>query len=115
MFLSLSQSIILLSIIALLLSFDVYFCLNTNNISNKYFKLNIWILSLNKKTAKDENEFRKQTGYGSIRFLITIILLITVMFFVNCWGLNYKMLYLVIALQVLVIFYNQKKINEMVE
>jgi len=115
MFLSFNQSIILLSIIAFLLFVDAYFCLNVSIISNKYFKIHLWVLSLNKKVAKNEEEFRKQTGYGSIRFSITILLLIAILFFVKYYGLNHKILYFAVALQIIVIFYNQKKMSEIIK
>ncbi len=113
MFLSHFQSIVLLSIIAFLLVVDAYFCLNVSNVSNKYFKMHLWILSLNKKVAINEDKFRKESGYGSIRFATTIMILIVMIFFVNFLKLNYKMLYLGIILQIIVIFYNQKKLSDM--
>ncbi len=115
MFLSYFQSIIILSLIAFLLVADAYFCLNISNISNKYFKMHLWILSLNKKVAKNEDKFRKELGYGSIRIAITIIILIVILFFVNFLKLNYKIIYLTIILQIIVVFYNQKKLSKIIK
>lgn len=115
MFLLYPQNIIVLSIITFLLVADAYLCLNVSNISNKYFKMHLWILSLNKKVAKNEDKFRKESGYGSIRFAITITILIVILFFVNYHKLNYKVLYLAVILQIIVIFYNQKKLSEIIK